>query len=109
MTSAPVLALPNDNGRWLVETDASNFAAGAVLSQVQDDGQSHPIAYYSSTFTDTERNYAAADKELLAIVKAFKQWRHHLEGATHKVTVQTDSANLRFFMDAKKLNQRHAR
>ena len=104
----PVLIRPDPDKPYIMETDASDFAIGAVLSQ-EIDNKLHPIAFYSATLTDTERNYAVADKELLAIIKAFKQWRHHLEGAKHKIVVQTDSANLRFFMEAKKLNQRHAR
>ena len=52
-----------------METDASDNSVGAVLMQKFDDGL-HPIAYYSKKFLPDERNYAAHDKELLAIFKA---------------------------------------
>ena len=46
---------------------------------------------------------------MLAIMRALGEWRHHLEGATHKIEILTDHANLKYFMEAKKLNRRQAR
>src|SRR4029077_19676128 len=57
VTSAPVLAFPTDTGLFKLECDASNFVTGAVLSQLQMDGESHPVAFMSKSFTDVERNY----------------------------------------------------
>ena len=57
-----------------METDASDFALGAVLSQYQEDGLLHPVAYYSRKFSSAEINYDVYDKELLAIITAFEQW-----------------------------------
>ena len=54
-------------------------------------------------------NYEIHDKELLAIVDSFQEWRHFLEGAQHLVTVFTDHKNLEYFMSAKVLNRRQAR
>ena len=51
-----------------------------------------------------ERNYEIHDKEMLAIVRSFEEWRHFLEGARHKFEVWTDHKNLEYFWMAKKLN-----
>ena len=67
-----------------METDASDFALGACLSQKYE-GKLRLIAYYSRTFSLAKLNYDVYDKELLAIVAACKQWRHYLEGVTHVV------------------------
>jgi hypothetical protein len=56
-----------------------------------------------------ERNYETHDGELLAIVKAFKHWRHYLEGSQHLIQVLTDHNNLKYFMDTTVLSQQQAR
>ena len=56
--------------------------------------------------TPAERNYGTGDRELLAIVMVFKQFRHYLEGAAHPVEVLTDYENLRTFMTTKELRGR---
>ena len=108
-TKAPVLVRPDYDKQFILETDASLVAMGAVLSQEQEDGSVRPIAYWSGTFNAAERNYGVGDRELLGIVKAFEVWRHHLEGAKEEVKVITDHANLTTFMEKKKLNRRQAR
>ena len=56
-----------------------------------------------------ERGYETHDAELLAIVMAFKQWRHYLEGSRYPIEVITDHNNLKYFMTTKELNGRQAR
>ena len=108
--SDQILIHPDQTKPFVVETDASNYALGCVLSQMHTDGRLHPCAFYSRSLNDHERNYDIHDKELLAIKVAFEQWRHLLEGATHEITVLTDHRNLEYFQTkAKILNQRHAR
>ena len=92
----------------IVETDASNFALGAILSQKQE-GRTHPVAFHSRKFTQAEINYDTADKELLAIVDSFERWSRFLEGANHQVQVITDHQNLELFQTTKVLNRRQAR
>ena len=109
-TSAPILAHADPARPFVVETDGSDFALGAVLSQVQEcDGLLHPVAFYSRKFTPAEINYEIYDKELLAIVAAFEEWRNYLYGAKHPVTVFTDHKNLLYYMSTRKLNRRQAR
>jgi hypothetical protein len=56
-----------------VETDASEFPIGAILSQVDDTNIMSPVAYYSRKFTTAEINYPIYDKELVAIIAAFEE------------------------------------
>jgi hypothetical protein len=108
-TTAPILAHARFDQPYVVETDGSDFALGAVLSQIQEDGKLHPIAFYSRKFTAAEINYEIYDKELLAIVAAFEQWRHYLCGAQHTTTVFTDHKNLLYYTTTRRLNRRQAR
>ena len=93
----------------LIETDASDFAIGAVLSQRDDEGRLHPIAFHSRKFQPAEINYEIHDKELLVIVDAFKHWRRYCEGAQHQIQVFLNHQNLEYFTTTKVLNQRQAR
>ena len=69
----------------------------------------HPIAYYSATFIQAERNYDIYERELLAVVKALKHWRHHLGGSRFPFIVVTDHANLAYWKEPRDLNRRTAR
>ena len=66
-----------------METDASDFALGVVLSQLGDVEKLHPVAFHSRKFNAVEIHYEIHDNELLAIVGSFQEWRYLLEGATH--------------------------
>jgi len=74
LTSAHVLKYPDFNEEFLVTTDASDYAIGAVLSQGKV-GQDRPIAYASRVLLRAEQNYSTTEKELLAIVWAVKHFR----------------------------------
>jgi hypothetical protein len=108
-SSAPILIHVDFSKPFFLETDASDYALGAILSQYGDDGHLHPIVFYSRKFTAPEINYEIHDKELLAIVASFEVWRHFLEGAQHQIIVYTDHKNLEYFMSAKVLNCRQGR
>ena len=105
----PVLAVFDPAKPIYIETDASEFALGAVLYQKDNEGRLHPIAFLSKKFSDTESRYPIHDKELMAIVQACKQWRAYLEGANHTVTVYSDHKNLTYFLSTKDLNKRQVR
>ena len=89
----------------LHSNDASDYATGAVLSMKGEDEKWRPCAFYSKSLSNVERNYDVHDKEMLGIIRALEAWRHHLEGATHKVEIWSDHQNLQYFMGAKKLNR----
>ena len=108
-TSSPILVHPNQEKPFFIEADASDFALGSVLYQQGDDGEFHPIAFHSRKFVAAEINYEIHDKELLAIVDSFEEWRRFLEGAQHTTTVFTDHKNLKYFHEAHVLNRRQSR
>jgi hypothetical protein len=107
--NAPILKHYDPNRQCILETDASDFALGAILSQQSGDNALHPIAYHSQKFTPTEINYEIHDKELLAIVDSFKLWRRYVEGSLYTVLVYSDHQNLEYFTTTTILNRRHAR
>jgi hypothetical protein len=78
---------------------------GAILSQRQEDGRLHPIAYMSQSFSDTEYNYDTHDKELWAIIKAFEFWRIFLEGTKEPVVVFMDHQNLEYWQESCTFNR----
>jgi hypothetical protein len=108
-TTAPILQHFDPSKPSIVETDASDFAIAAVISQHDDNNILHPIAFHSRKLTPSELNYEIYDKELLAIITAFKEWRAYLEGSSHTITVFTDHKNLEYFASTKVLNRRQCR
>jgi hypothetical protein len=87
-----------------METDASNYMYGAILSQKQTDGQHHLIRYMSKSMNLVEQNYGIPDKEALAIIKGLQNWRHWLEQTKLPVQILTDHKNLEYFMRPHILN-----
>ncbi len=106
---APVLAYYDPKRKTVMEADASDWASGGVLSQYDSQGNLHPVAFFSAKHSPTECNYEIYDKELLAIVKAFEEWRPELQGTEDPVEVITDHKNLQHFTTTKLLNQRQVR
>jgi len=103
-TTAPILAHFDATKPVVIETDTSDFAIGAVLSQRDEEVRLHPVAFQSRKFQPAEIKYKIHDKELLAIVDAFKQWRRYCEGATNQVQVFSDHQNLEYFTTTKLIN-----
>ncbi|MBW0568835.1 hypothetical protein O181_108550, partial [Austropuccinia psidii MF-1] len=85
-------------------TDASNYALGAVLSQVSDSGK-HPIAFDSHKLIPAELNYEIHEKELLFIVWALKHWRAFPLSLSSPFEVLTDHSSLQYFMSSKVLTR----
>jgi hypothetical protein len=75
LRSTPVLTLPYLQQPFEIETDASDYAIGAVLTQ-----HGHPGEYHSETLSDTVRKYPTYDKEMYSIVQACQQWKHYILG-----------------------------
>jgi transposase InsO family protein len=93
LISAPVLAMPNDEGQYILDTDASNSSIGAILSQMQD-GEERVIAYASRLYSDAEKNYCVTRKELLAVVFYVKHFKQYLLGRSF--LVRTDHSALQW-------------
>jgi len=109
VTTAPVLISPDPTKPFHIEADSSDFATGAVLSQVTPtDEKWHPVAFFSKSLSPVERNYEIHDKEMLAIIRSLQEWRHFVEGAEHQVEIWMDHKNLEYFASAKQLNRRQA-
>jgi len=108
VTKAPILKRFEPMRQIVVETDASDFACGAVLSCVIA-GRLHPIAFYSRRMDKAEIDYYIHDNELLTIVAALKEWRRYLDGAHHQIQIYTDHKNLEYFTTTKILNRWEAR
>jgi hypothetical protein len=70
MTTAPVLVMPDLTKPFVVETDASNYAVGAVLLQKAEDNHLHPVAFKSCKLNSSQRKYPVQERELLAILHA---------------------------------------
>jgi len=92
----------------ILETDASDCALAAIFS-TQSNGKVCSIAFHLRAFSTAEINYDIHNKELLAIIKAFKKWQYYLEGVAVPVEVYTDHKNLIYFSETKKLFQHLAR
>ena len=107
LITSPILAYPNFQQDFVLETDASHQGLGAVLSQVQSDGRSHPIAYASRGLTPAEKNYGIADLETLAVVWSISHFHYYLYG--HKVTVYTDNSAVKAVLETSSPSGRHAR
>ena len=97
LTTPPILAYPDFEKPFIVYTDASTFALGAILSQKDDAKKEHVIAYASRTLNKHERNYGVTELECLAVVWAVKHYHHYLHG--QRFTVITDHAALRYLMN----------
>ena len=95
LTSAPLLTLPNTSDPFILDTDASDYAIGAVLSQVQN-GEERVVCYASCTLTPEQRRYCTTRKELLAVVRFTRQFRHYLLG--RNFVVRTDHSSLTWLL-----------
>jgi hypothetical protein len=108
-TSDTILRHFDPDKETIVETDASDYVSGGILSQYDDDQVLRPVAFFSKKHNPAECNYEIYDKELMAIVRAFEAWRPELEGAAFPMKVITDHKNLEYFATTKQLSQRQAR
>ena len=100
----PVLMMPDQSRPFQIEVDASKYASGAVLTQMDSNGDRHPVAYFLKTFNDMERNYEIYDRELLGVICALEEWCHYIQGSGHTTNVHTNHQNLTYFKSAQKLN-----
>ena len=112
LITAPVMAYPRDEGLYILDTDASATAIGAVLSQVQVNEESREeeervIAYASRVLQPRETRYCTRRRELLVIVHFAKHFRPYLY--SRRVLIRTDHASLKFIKNLKEPNDQFSR
>jgi hypothetical protein len=98
-TTAPIFIHVDLSKPFVLEMDTSNFASGVVLSQLGVDNLFHLVGFRFRKFSLVKINYEIHDKEILAIVDAFEEWRHLLEGVQHEIIVYSYHKNLLIFHD----------
>ena len=89
-TEQPLLVAPNTDKKFQIESDASDYATGGVLSMLCDDEKWRPVTYLSKSLNPTERNYDIHDKEMLGTMRCLEAWCHYLEGAKQQFEIWTD-------------------
>ena len=99
LTTAPVLAYPRQDGDLILDTDASQYAVGSVLSQRQPDGEVRVVAYGSRTLNSHERRCCTTRKEMLALVTALRKFKTYLWG--RPVLLRTDNAAVNYMLHIK--------
>ena len=99
LCTAPVLVFPDFTKPFLLDTDASNTGIGGVLSQLDDEGKEHVIAFASRTLSKSERRYCVTRRELLAVVVFTEQFRPYLLG--RRFTLRTDHGSLSWLQSFK--------
>ena len=107
LVTAPVLAIPNFDKGFLLETDASIKGLGAVLSQQQKDDHMHLVAFASRALSTPEKYYSVTDLETLAVVWAVSHFHAYLYG--HDVEVRTDHSAVKAVLSTPSPNGKHAR
>lgn len=106
LSSTPILATPDFDKEFTIQSDACNSGMGAVLTQVLD-GHERVIEYMSQKFTDPQRKYTTTEKECLALILAFEKFRPYIEGV--RFTAITDHASLLWLRNLKDPTGRLAR
>lgn len=104
--NAATLAIADPNRPYVIHTDASDRAIGAILLQDFPDGRK-PVEFHSRRLNEHEINYSVHEKEMLSIIDALKTWKHHVEGS--RGVVFTDHASLVYFQTQPVLTRRQAR
>ncbi|GMF50579.1 unnamed protein product [Phytophthora fragariaefolia] len=108
LQSAPILALPDEDRPFSVVCDASDFAIGCALLQVDAEDRERVVSFQSRQLKAAEKNYPVHDKELLAMKYALVKFREHLLGQKPFV-IYTDHASLRTATSSPHLSQRMTR
>jgi hypothetical protein len=106
LTTTLVLALPADKGLFRLETDVSDLATGAVLSQEQEDGTFCPVGYASKSYSEAEESYTTYNKEMLGVMRGLEEWHSLLIGTAEPFETWTDHCNLTYFWEPQKLTSR---
>ena len=99
LTTAPVLAYPDMNKPFVLSTDASGYAIGYVLGQLDSSGREHVIAYGGRALRPDERKWTVTELECLAVIVGIETYKHYL--SQHKFKVFTDHKALQWLDNIK--------
>jgi hypothetical protein len=110
LQTAPVMRHYQPDSETRMETDASDCVCAGVLSQKAEDGEWHPVAFYSKAMNTAQMNYAIHDKEMLAVMLGLEAWKPELIGLQRPepFLVVTDHRALEHFSTKRQLNSRQA-
>jgi hypothetical protein len=103
LVSAPIIQPRDWSQPFEIMCDASDYTVGAVLGQ-RKEGRVHAVYYARKTLNGAQLNYATTEKELLAVVFAFKKIRSYIVNS--KVIVYTDHAAIKYLLAKKEANPR---
>lgn len=102
LISAAFLQYPAPDRPFSIWTDASAVGLGAILTQEDEHGISHPILFASRTLSKSERNYSATKRELLGIIFALQKFDYYVAG--QRFILYTDHRALTFFHSQRDLS-----
>lgn len=107
LCQTPILRSPDFDKNFILQTDASDIGIGAVMSQLDEEGQDYPLAYYSRKLLPREQKYSTVEKECLAIKLAVEHFKIYLLGKPF--TIHTDHRSLKWLNSFKDKNGRLTR
>ncbi|GBN28640.1 Retrovirus-related Pol polyprotein from transposon 17.6 [Araneus ventricosus] len=84
----PVLYAPDYKRQFIIQTNASDFGMGIVMSQHEEKNEEHPVLYLSRKFSDAQRRHSTTEKECAAIIYAIKRLKYYLDA--QNFTTETD-------------------
>ena len=99
--TAPILVHFDFEKKYILETDPSNNVSTGIFSQYGEDRLLYPMVFFSCKYSPQEINYEIYNKELLAIIKFFKEWCPMLEEVGLWVKIFTNYRNLQCFISTK--------
>ncbi|XP_069169570.1 uncharacterized protein [Procambarus clarkii] len=109
LISSPILRSPSFEDRFILTVDASDYGLGSVLSQTDEKGVEHPVAYHSKKFTPSQLNYSVIEKETLALINSVQHFEVYLTSNGHPILVRTDHNPLKFLAQFRQKNLRLTR
>ena len=98
VTKAPILAYYKQGVKTIAKTNLSDYISSKVVFQLSDDKLLHFMAFFSQNLNPAKCNYEIYNKELLAIIRCFEQWKLKLEGTEVPIKVIIDYKSLEYFM-----------
>jgi len=103
-TIIPILQHFDSDWIGVIKADLSDYITKGILSQYNEEGVLYFVAYFLKQLSPVKCNYKIYNKELLAIIKCFKQWQPELKGTKYPIKVLSNYKNLQYFITIKQLS-----